>query len=221
MTKLISFKTAQLAKKRGFTDNTIDVFFIHSDNGSIREFNDWIGDETDDELIFRPTQDHLQTWLESKGMFVSIAPEFYTEGINWNWQVLWYLPKEKWEWIEDEDENGNSVKHPSNIVTGTGWYGDNGEFPTRHEALEAALHMALMKLDIMFRNNSVDLLAKLYGVHMNTMIDMIRPFSAELGDWSFREFTTKQLEILVKHIGEPNIQSNGEHGSEESKAMEA
>lgn len=220
MTKLISHKTALLAKKRGFNDSTMEVFFIHSD-GSIRESNDWVGDETNDELIFRPTQDHLQTWLESKGMFVSLAPDFWTDGINWNWQILWYLPKEKWEWIEDEDENGNMIKHPSNIVTGTGWYGDNGEFPSRHEALEAALYMGLMKMDIMYRNNSVDLLAKLYGVDMNTMISMIRPFSAELGDWKFSEFTTEQLEIIVKHIGEPKIQSNGEAGSEESKAVEA
>src|ERR1700755_1407807 len=113
MTKLISYKTAVLAKKHGFDDRTEDVFYT-----DVEEFissHDVINHNNSEKIIFRPTQDHLQTWLESKGMFVSIAPEFYTEGINWNWQVLWYLPKEKWEWIENEDENGNLIKHPSNI----------------------------------------------------------------------------------------------------------
>lgn len=193
MGMIVSFETAQLAHKKGYDKYTETKYNpdgqpVFHDNGV---------------NIFAPTQDDLQTWLESKGMYVSCAPEMYVDGINWNWQVLWYLPQDRWDWIEETDDEGKEIRYPRNICTGTGYYGDNGEYPTRHIAIEAALVMALKKLDILYRHNSIDGLSKLYGVDNNTMLNRIRPFSAELGDWSFREFSEEQLAIIVSKIGQP------------------
>jgi hypothetical protein len=193
MTKIVSFETALLAQKKGYdvyasTKYNPDGQIVLHDNS---------------ENVFAPTQDELQTWLETKGMYVSCAPEMYFDGINWNWQILWYLPEKLWDWVEETDDDGKVNRYPRNICTGTGYYGDNGEYPTRHLAIEAALVMALKKLDILYRNNSIDGLAKLYEVDNNTMLNRIRPFSAELGDWSFREFTEEQLSIIVSKIGQP------------------
>jgi len=195
MGKIISYETAVLAKKFGYDEYTsakynADRQYVFHTNGN---------------NIPAPTQDQLQTWLETRGLYVSIAPEFYADGINWNWQVLWYLPKNTWEWEEYEDE-GKIIKHARNIVTGTGYYGDNGEYPTRHLAMEAALQMALNKTDLMFRHNSVDKLAKLYNMDMNGMLSKLRTFSDELGDWSFRDLTEQQLATIVSKLGPPPSQ---------------
>jgi hypothetical protein len=181
MSKPVSFKTAQLAKQFGFNKACENHY---NENGKI----DFAG-------IPAPTLEQLQSWLEEeKGMYISIAPEMYVDGINWNWQVLWYLPKD--QWVIDEDG-------PSRICTGTGYYGDNGEFPTRHEALEAALQMALMKTDVFFQHNSLEGLARLYKSDNNTILNKLRQFSSELGDWSFREFTFDQLKIISAKLGDP------------------
>jgi len=199
MSKLITFQTAELANKRGYPQKEAEYGFNLDGSESVDFSIDWLNAKA----VARPTQDQLQTWLESNGMFISIAPEFYQDGINWNFQVLWYEPKEDWEWIEVPDDEGRLIKFPRNIVTGTGWYGDNGEHPTRHLAIEAALYLALMKLDILFRHNSIDKLAKLYKMKQNDLLILIRPFSAELGDWGFNNLTTEQLEIIVSKLGKP------------------
>ena len=65
-------------------------------------------------------------WFREKyGLYHYIIPEFYINGINFNWQVLWYLPKEEW------------TDH--NISDGTFMYGDNGEYPTQESAESACL----------------------------------------------------------------------------------
>jgi len=199
--KLISFKTAKLAKERGFNTRTEDIFY-----DDVEEFvaaHEVIKFEDSSKIVFRPTQDQLQDWLESKNMYLSIAPEFYTEGINWNWQVLWYLPKEEWEYDEHINDDGILEKLPNNIIGGTGFYGDDGEYPTRHEAVEAALYMALMKLDPLYMNNSIEKLSKLYKIDMNGMLSLIKPFSRELGDWRFDNLTPDQLKIIIDYLGIP------------------
>jgi hypothetical protein len=57
----------------------------------------------------------LKFFRDKYGLYSSIVPEFYRDGINFTWQVLWYLPKR--EWTEDI------------INDGTMMYGDNGECP--------------------------------------------------------------------------------------------
>lgn len=65
--QLVGFEVAKLAKTLGFDECCEAVFFINSDdNSKIREvFNSefWVGDETDDELIYRPTQSLLARWF--------------------------------------------------------------------------------------------------------------------------------------------------------------
>ena len=50
---------------------------------------------------------------------ISIIPEHYPDGTNWNWQILWY------------DEQ--------NELDGTFQFGDNHEHPTQENAETAAL----------------------------------------------------------------------------------
>jgi hypothetical protein len=150
-----------------------------------------------------PSQSDVQKWLESKGVYIAIAPELYEKGINWNWQLCWYLEKKEWEYTFIDGEDGQPLELPIRIAGGTGWYGDNGEYPTREEALDAALQLGIKKLDPLFRNNSADRLAKVYGLTQNELLTKLRSFSSELGEWSFREFTDEQLKVIVKHLGNP------------------
>ena len=44
-----------------------------------------------------PTYSQAFRWFREKhGLHHTIMPEFYKDGINFNWQILWYLPKDKW-----------------------------------------------------------------------------------------------------------------------------
>ncbi len=62
-------------------------------------------------------QQAFKWFREEHGLYLSVTPEFYIDGINFNWQVLWYLPEEEW------------TEH--NVEDGTFSYGDNGEYPTQ------------------------------------------------------------------------------------------
>ncbi len=198
MANEVSFKIAKLAKEMGYNDYSAVKY---NGNGELVYHDSPTN-------IAAPTREELQAWLENEGLYISIAPEMYTTGINWNWQVLWYLPKHSWTWIDSEDEVGNPIRLPQNIATGTGYYGDNGEYPTRPEAMDAALEMSLLKSNILFRHNSIDKLAKLYNTDMNSMLDQIKPFSKELGEWSFIDLTMDQLNIIVSKIGQPPQDDN-------------
>ena len=73
-----------------------------------------------------PTFSQAFRWFSEKhGLHHTIMPEFYKDGINFNWQILWYLPKDKW------------TEHI--ISEGTMWYGDNGEYPSQEDAELACL----------------------------------------------------------------------------------
>jgi hypothetical protein len=89
------------------------------------EKNSDYSDETN-YWITVPTFSQAFKWFREKyGLYYYITPEFYINGINFNWQVLWYLPKEEW------------TDH--NISGGTFMYGDNGEYPTQESAEQACL----------------------------------------------------------------------------------
>lgn len=92
-----------------------------------------------------PTILHVIEWLDSKGYYIDITPEFYKDGINWNWQIFWYLPKEK-QIEETEFESSEGTIQLSNydrFVEGTIMYGDNNEYPTRPLAINAAIEKAI------------------------------------------------------------------------------
>lgn len=204
MSKVVGFEVAKLAKNAGFNDKHCEIGFLYDGTKSYDFGVDWLNNVA----IGSPTQDDLIDWLEKKGMYIYIRPEFFIDGINWNWQVLWYLPKE--EWISSDefnvDEDSLPINHYYKIMSGTGVYGDNGEYPTRHDAIEAALKMGILKLNVFYKNNSIEGLAKLYQLNKNDILNLIRPFSQELGDWSFNELTLEQLNIIVDKLGSPVLQ---------------
>lgn len=75
-----------------------------------------------------PTWEQAIEFFETRGMYTNIGPEFYKDGINWLWQILWYLPE------EEQSEH--------DIYDGSYFYGDNGEYPTRQLAIKASVeHM--------------------------------------------------------------------------------
>lgn len=80
-----------------------------------------------DNHLKAPLYQEVFEWFRRKhGLYVVNQPEFYTTGINFNWQILWYLPKEEWKFDEKNS--------PFLIETGTGMYGDNAEYPSQEEA---------------------------------------------------------------------------------------
>lgn len=82
--------------------------------------------------ISAPTIDLASKWFrEVHGYNIWVVPEYYRNGINWNVQVTWYLPKEEW------------TGH--NIYNGTMMYGDNGEFKTFEEALSFGVELAIVR----------------------------------------------------------------------------
>lgn len=77
------------------------------------------------------TQSEVQEWLRNKhNCFAVITPEAYTDGINWQSQVLFYDNSSYDCWGDNS----------------SGMYGDNGEFPTYEDALEFGLKLALERL---------------------------------------------------------------------------
>ena len=70
-------------------------------------------------------QQAFKWFRDTHGLYIHSCPEFYQNGINFNWQILWYLPKDRW--------------NKSFVSDGTFIYGDNGEYPTQEDADFAAL----------------------------------------------------------------------------------
>lgn len=142
--KLVSYKTAKLAKELGFDWKVLDhwTFSIENDtpyfNKGIEIYGEYINHNEPDiydenQYFSAPTQAHLQKWLrDTFNCHVRIVEEFYVIGINFNVQVLFYDPT-----------CGNS-----DLLTNktTGLYGDNAEFPTYEKALEFGLRLALLRL---------------------------------------------------------------------------
>lgn len=70
-------------------------------------------------------QQAFEWFIDKHGLHIHMCPEFYKDGINYCWQILWYLPKDKWT--------------DSNVHGGTMFYGDNHEYPTKEEAENACI----------------------------------------------------------------------------------
>lgn len=78
-------------------------------------------DLTDEAFLIR-----CQRMLRERyDLHIIITPDFYKDGINYNWQILEYNPN-----ADNDDYYGKNT---------TGQYGDNGEYDTYGKALEAAL----------------------------------------------------------------------------------
>jgi hypothetical protein len=138
----VSYSTALILKEKGFDE---PCFGIYDDKGnwSVVRF-DGKTHTVNNSYYFhlkRQSPDHLELdkicaaplyqqvidFLDKKGIHINITPEFYKNGINWNFQV--------WEY----DPNGYKCTSDRS----TGMYGDNGEYPTRLEAIIGAIEKAL------------------------------------------------------------------------------
>lgn len=134
----VSFNTAKMLKEAGF-EEMVNSCFMYDDKADEYEYefvngyaivkkalrDNYNGYEN---TISRPTQALAVRWLrEVHGIHVVITEEAYTNGINYLWQVLIYNPLS----IDCWDNKS------------TGMYGDNGEYKTYEEALEAGLREAI------------------------------------------------------------------------------
>lgn len=84
---------------------------------------------------------YVNTLIEL-GMYPHIVPELYEDGINWNWQVLWY------------------EKNKPRIGSGTFFYGDNNEYPTYNIAVLSYIDMSFGLLELGLEVISVQELTK-------------------------------------------------------------
>lgn len=122
----IDYNQALALKKLGFSD----FCFAGYDKES-KEL--WIGYLNEGEQFNRyyyylaPVFSQAFKFIREKyNLIHSIQPEYYETGINYCWQITWYLPKEEWsEYI---------------IHDGTGLFGDNGEYATYEKAEIACLN---------------------------------------------------------------------------------
>ena len=155
---IVSFEVANLLKEKGFKE-LVNHYYLS--NSEIREQKVHISYENDgdfyveqDEFLdnfndnFRetvsgdrcfgcnptiylerysaPTQSLVQKWLrEVHNIHIVISVDFYKDGINYLWQAFKYDTSKKFN------------------CEGTGCYGDNGEYPTYENALEAAIQESL------------------------------------------------------------------------------
>jgi hypothetical protein len=132
--QIVSFKTAKAAKEKGFMWKTVDHYrdMDCTHNGVGYNFNNPEEQELwSIEITSAPTQSLLQKWLRDvHNCYIVITPEPLTVGINFNFQVLFYNPNAMECW---DDKS-------------SGMYGDNGEYPTYEESLEAGLQEALNRI---------------------------------------------------------------------------
>jgi hypothetical protein len=132
--KELGFDEPCLAHLIGFGDGTKENGKYKINQQQVFYPNDYISsDDKAKELGLYPFgmcgvplyQQAFKWFREKHGLYYYILPEFYKNGINFNWQILWYLPKEEWTNYR--------------IYNGTMLYGDNGEYPTQEEADIACL----------------------------------------------------------------------------------
>jgi len=128
----ISMATAQLLYETDIPLIGKRVYDTNDGSAKNRNFNSWAStgriSTHKGRYVYAVPLANLQNWMRDVLDFhVVITPEFYRDGINYNWQVLIYN-------VTDKTCYDNRS---------TGMYGDNGEYPTHEEALDAGLKRAL------------------------------------------------------------------------------
>jgi len=104
------------------------------------EYNDFVLIDIVDKVCVAPTiYEILRYFRNVQGLYVNNVPEFYSNGINFCWQILWYTPKEKWEYRKNDPEQ--PIRHT--LYEGTYLYGDNNEFPTQEDADLGAIKLMI------------------------------------------------------------------------------
>jgi hypothetical protein len=79
-----------------------------------------------------PISKVLEWFTDKHGLYVDITPEFYYNGVNWNWQVFLY--------------SDNPVPEENYYTDGSMMYGDNGEYQTKISAELAAIYYMIEKI---------------------------------------------------------------------------
>jgi hypothetical protein len=143
--KIVSVEIAKKLKQIGFDLKTFYWYGCDEPLSGIAKSNQlmeriWLhANELNDEdvqsgtMIYNaPYLFQVHAWLREKGYSIDIHPEYYIDGINWNVQVTWYLPKNE--------------RTKFNVMDGTMWYGDIGEYPTYDDALEFGIDLAINKI---------------------------------------------------------------------------
>jgi hypothetical protein len=125
--EFIPYEQALELKELGFNEPCLSYYLA----GGIR-FKEYKDSQNKNSAFYNntvcsiPLYSQAFRWFREKyGLYHTVWPEFYQDGINFNWQILWYLPKDEW------------TKYV--ISDGTMEYGDNGEYPTQEEAELACL----------------------------------------------------------------------------------
>lgn len=125
----VSLEVAKLLKEKGFDEPCLSQY---TKSGTIwgcqepENFNESEG------CFSRPTLYEAQKWLREKYQcYVQIITEFYINGTNFLFQVLFYN-ESCYDCLADES---------------TGLHGDNGKYGTYEEALNAGILESLKLLD--------------------------------------------------------------------------
>lgn len=136
----VPYELALKLKEKGFNEPCIA--FIPDDDHTDQEFlqSQYFVHNSDNKGVTvvnlcAPLYQQVIDWLDSKNIHISIHPEFYKDGINWNWQVLEYDP--------NGEEDPLTHRYSYTTHRSTGMYGDNGEYPKRMDAVRAAIEEAL------------------------------------------------------------------------------
>ena len=125
--EFVTYEQALALKELGFDEQCFGHWFLNLKEENMitypeTGFTKWY---TGKEILAPLHQQAFRWFREKHGLYLYMVPEFYTTGINFNWQVLWYLSKERW------------IRHM--VHNGTFMYGDNGEYPTQEDAESAAI----------------------------------------------------------------------------------
>jgi hypothetical protein len=126
MKDFVPYEQSLELKELGFDEPCIGNYF-HT-----KELKIYGGDvlrikNSDMGTVTAPTFSQAFRWFRDlHELYHRLWPEFYRNGINFNWQILWYLPKDKWTMYVISD--------------GTMQYGDNGEYSNQEEAELACLN---------------------------------------------------------------------------------
>jgi hypothetical protein len=95
---------------------------------------------TNNPKISAPLKSAVFRWFEEiHGLYKDLHPEFYIDGVNINWRILWPFDNEK--------RIMDSKNFPR--YSGTMMYGDNGEYKTQDDAESACID----KLIELIKNN--------------------------------------------------------------------
>lgn len=126
----VSLKTAKLLKKKGFNEPCEKKINIKTKIIEYCDFNYICANNLDlnKNYISYPTLYEAEKWLRKNHNCIIVTnTDFYINGINYLFQVLFYDEK--------------FVDCISNISSGL--HGDNGEYKTYEECLDAAIREAL------------------------------------------------------------------------------